>query len=574
MKKLYLLLLIVFQPLAFSAHYEIFNSSEFIYYKNGSCIKDSVSIADTPNGVMFLYEPKTTPTAKKKKYSTALSYLRSQGANSTSLKLIMLNSSANEGFSKVFTDSLSPALMTKHNSGGVVIVKHFASGRAEILHLRKKIGIISEKILQKKQIIKDIITAKNGDIITISQIKHTTQKFGGGLGGNDILLTRFNPSLRIKWQKIVGTSKDDNPKSVIETADLNILVGAVSHDGNSSDNLTFLKTDSNGNKKWFHTYEWAGKQNLYSMELTDQNNYLINATFQNENNRENIWLFELDSNANIKWQMRYFRDNSEALYDLIALENEQYIGVGFSEINYNKDALVRVFEKNGTISHQSTYGGDNSDFFNKVTLLNNENLYVSGCSSSIDKSQASSWVLKLQPSLALANKISPPFDKKILVRKLKNEILKPLKDWRIKMDKNLRFSFEHPRLHFAQGSTSLNNSHKTVLKSFFTKLLSVISDKKIISHVKAIRIEGFASSEYNSNSKVSAFLGNAELSQDRALSVLRYILNLDTKNKEWLMDRVSVDGYSYSKRKFKTSINPKKEDFKASRRIEIALEVE
>jgi len=58
------------------------------------------------------------------------------------------------------------------------------------------------------------------------------------------------------------------------------------------------------------------------------------------------------------------------------------------------------------------------------------------------------------------------------------------------------------------------------------------------------------------------------------MNVLRYLFELDVPHKEWLMQKISVDGYSFSKLKFKSSITPKKEDFKASRRIEISLKVE
>ena len=575
MIKKYLLIFTFFPLTLFSANYTKFNSSDYIFSAKGACTEDSVSVSASPNEPLFLYEQQNSnKLLKKKKYSSALSYLHAHSKNSSSLKLIGLDSSANVNFSKLFSGSISPALMSKHTNGRVIVATHFASQRAKVSHFRKNIGIISEKILEKEQQIKDLITTKNGDIITLSEIKRTAAKFGGGLGGNDILLTRFTPTLRIKWQKQLGTSKNDYPKTILETSNQNIIVGALVDDDNKSFDLTFFKIDSNGNKKWFHQYKWLGEQNLNSITLTPNNNYLVNATYQNKNNNQNILLFELDKHANIKWKMHYIRDKNEALYKLISLKNEQYVGVGFTERANNRDALIRFFDKNGTISRESIYGGNNSDYFNNIEILDNKQMYVSGCSSSITPSTQSSWLIKLTPSMSIAKKVSPPFNKDILINELKTNVVNPLKDWRIIMDENMRFSFEHPRLNFAQGTTSLNDSHKKVLKSFFTKLLKVVTAKKTMPHIKAIKIEGFASSEYNSNSKVSAFLGNAEVSSNRAMSVLRYLLKLDIPHKEWLMQKVSVDGYSFSKRKFKPSIAPKKEDFKASRRIEISLKVE
>jgi len=575
MKKKYLLIFAIFPLALFSANYTKFNSADYIYSAKGICSENSVRVGSSPNEALFLYEQQNNNTKiKKKKYSSASSYLLAHTKTNTSIKLVGLDSSANINFFKIFSDSISPLLMSKHNNGGVVIATHFTSQRAKISHFRKSIGIVSEKILRKKQQIKDLITAKNGDIITISQIKHISEKFGGGLGGDDILLTRFTPSLRVKWQKQIGTSKNDYPKALLETSNQNIIIGALIDDDNQSFDLTFYKTDANGNQKWFHQYKWYGEQNLNSLTLTPKNNYLVNATYQNKNNNENILFLELDKHANIKWKMHYVRDKNEALYKVISLANEQYVGVGFTEREYNKDALIRFFDKNGTISRESIYGGSNSDYFNDIELLSDNSMYVSGCSSSITPNVQSSWLIKINPSMSIAKKTTPPFDRKKLINELKEKVVNPLKNWRIVMDKNIHFSFEHPRLNFIQGVTKLNDSHKVVLKSFFTKLLQVITSKKNMPHIKAIKIEGFASSEYNSSSKVLAFLGNAEVSSNRAMNVLRYLFELDLPHKEWLMQKISVDGYSFSKRKFKPSISPKKEDFKASRRIEISLKVE
>ena len=575
MIKKYISIFIIFSFTLFGANYTKFDSADYLFSDKGSCSINSVSILPSPDGALFLYEPQIdTKPKKKKKYSSALSYLRTKVSNSGSLKLVGLNDSANVEYSKIFNNSISPALMSKHHNGGTVIATHLASQKAKVSHFSRNHGIITEKTLQRKQQIRDIYTTKNGDIITISQVKHTPKKFGGGLGGDDILLTRFNPSLRIKWQKQIGTSKNDYPKAVLETHNQNILIGALVDDANQSFDLTFFKTDANGNKIWFHQYQWEGEQNLNSLALTANSNYLINATYKTKNNHENIWLLELDSHANIIWQMHYEREKNEALHKIITLENEQYLGVGFTERAHDKDALIRYFDKNGTISKESIYGGSNSDYFNDIALLNDNSIYVSGCSSSIEPNVQNSWALKINPSMQLAKKKSPPFDRKKLIAELKSDVINPLKDWRIAMDENMRFSFEHPRLHFTQGVTTLNSSHKTVLDTFFKKLLKVISQKRYMQHIKAIRIEGFASSEYNSGSKISAYLGNAELSSNRAMNVLKHLFKIETTHKQWLMQIVSVDGYSFSKRKFKPNIVPQKEDFKASRRIEISLEVE
>jgi len=570
--------LVLFTFFTFVLHAQKFDtvdSSLYLYKTIGDCNKESVSVANVANTPLFLHTmaPNTEKT-KSKKYSDAISFLQANNAKSSSSKLNVLDQSANIASSKIIANAKEPLLMTKHNNAAAVIVTHTTDGQAVISYFRKGIGFINKKILPLKQSMKAVITARNSDIITISEVAKIAKKFSGSLGGTDILLTRFTSNLKILWQKRVGTSRNDYPKALLEMPNEEIVIGSVSDDANQSSDLTFLKTDAKGNKIWFKTYVWESEQNLNSLALTAQNSILVNATFKNKNNHENIWLFELDNYANVKWQMRYLRDNDEALYDLVSLKNEQYLGVGYSDVNYNKDALIRIFDKNGSISSERKYGGKNSDLFNKISLLDDETIYLSGCSASLGDNRAHSILLKTNPSMQIAKKSSPAFDRKKLLSSLKSKVVKPLEEWRVSLDKNFRFTFEHPRLNFKQGVATLNESQEKVLKKFFLTTLDVLKKKKVASHVKSIRIEGFASSEFNSGSKVTSFLGNAKLSSERALNVLDYILNLDTHQQKWLMQKLSVDGHSFSKRKFKQNIVPKREDFEASRRVEISIEVE
>lgn len=132
-------------------------------------------------------------------------------------------------------------------------------------------------------------------------------------------------------------------------------------------------------------------------------------------------------------------------------------------------------------------------------------------------------------------------------------------------EENLTISFHKSDGMFASGLAELNASYAQVFAEFYPRYLKVITP--YVDEILEIRIEGHTSSGWkNSNSEFEAYLNNLDLSQNRALSVLRLLAGLDSQSaadKE-LFSRFTSIGYA--------SANPVfdafgVEDIDASRRV-------
>lgn len=99
----------------------------------------------------------------------------------------------------------------------------------------------------------------------------------------------------------------------------------------------------------------------------------------------------------------------------------------------------------------------------------------------------------------------------------------------------------------------------TVLKKYISTLLS---DKQIRGYIDHITIEGHTNSDGD-------YMYNLELSQKRALEVMKFLYSLDIKNKNLFSKYLSASGRSYSDLIYKNG----KEDKDASRRIEIKFRI-
>lgn len=112
---------------------------------------------------------------------------------------------------------------------------------------------------------------------------------------------------------------------------------------------------------------------------------------------------------------------------------------------------------------------------------------------------------------------------------------------------------------FGQGEYKIKESSKKELKTIFKNYLSaLLDDKDIKKYIHNITIEGHTNSD-------GSYLSNLELSQQRALEVMKFLYSSNIADKKLLQKYLVASGRSYADRVFKNE----KEDKDASRRIEI-----
>ncbi len=116
---------------------------------------------------------------------------------------------------------------------------------------------------------------------------------------------------------------------------------------------------------------------------------------------------------------------------------------------------------------------------------------------------------------------------------------------------------------FDKDSSKLKDEAKEKLKDIFSQYITALmSNKAIAPYIQTIEIQGHTDSD-------GGFLYNLKLSQDRALSVMEYLLSLPIAKKYNLQDKLTASGRSYLDRVFVNG----KEDKAKSRRIEIKFKL-
>lgn len=137
-----------------------------------------------------------------------------------------------------------------------------------------------------------------------------------------------------------------------------------------------------------------------------------------------------------------------------------------------------------------------------------------------------------------------------LAQALQKEFANDLKQWNAEILGDMTIRFDDPNVLFDTGSASVKPAFKKILNNFIPRYIELLTSKNYKNSIKEIRIEGHTSKKWGSETnKKTIFIKNMRLSQDRAQSMLEYILNSPslTTHDKWMQTYLTASGFSSSK---------------------------
>ena len=158
-----------------------------------------------------------------------------------------------------------------------------------------------------------------------------------------------------------------------------------------------------------------------------------------------------------------------------------------------------------------------------------------------------------------------------LYRDLQSEFRDDVGKWHASITPDLAVRFQEPSVQFDTGMAIVKDSFKTILDSFIPRYINILYSPKYHDVIDEIRIEGHTSSIWTGDFE-HAYYENMRLSQERTRAVLMYVFSIpqlrNTKLIQWLLDRMTANGLSYSHRLFLAN---GAEDILGSQRVEFRV---
>jgi hypothetical protein len=215
--------------------------------------------------------------------------------------------------------------------------------------------------------------------------------------GEDVLLMKINANGDIIWKKEYGRSAWEWARDVIETTNNDLLVVGSTQDHAFLDyDYYIIRTDANGNMKWYKNYKLNGHNHAQSIIQSNDGNFIVVGTTSDITNiNKDVFLMKINQDGGVIWTKQYGGEKDEEGYDV------EYLGGGYVIIGSTSsfgegrtDVYVVKISENGDMLWNKTYGTPLDDAGYHVSI-NNDKILIAGTTFDTDGNSADIYFLIL-----------------------------------------------------------------------------------------------------------------------------------------------------------------------------------
>jgi hypothetical protein len=234
-----------------------------------------------------------------------------------------------------------------------------------------------------------------------------------------------------QWDKRFGGNGPDFFFAICSTNDDGVLLGGRSVSNTSGDktemcrginDFWIVKVDANGVKQWDKTFGGVNQEELYAVEQTNDNGYILGGYSESdsgfdksENSRgsADFWIVKTDSSGNKLWDKTYGGSFTDQIFSIQQTSDLGFIcgGISYSDSSGDKteyshgsmDYWIIKLDAQGNKQWDKTFGGAGMDQLNTVKQTPDGGYILGGRSDSEiggDKTQSSRdssmdyWIIK------------------------------------------------------------------------------------------------------------------------------------------------------------------------------------
>jgi hypothetical protein len=178
----------------------------------------------------------------------------------------------------------------------------------------------------------------------------------------DVYLIRTDDSGLVKWKRRYGGTSADCGYSVLQTVDGGyIIAGYTTQNILALQNDVFLiKTDSDGDTTWTHTYGGSYDDGGYSVYQTTDGGYIITgstADIENETHSD-VYVIKTDPLGAVMWTKRFGGLDDDGGYSIQQTTDGGYIITGYSGSFTAGNKQIYLIKTKPIITIESPNGGE------------------------------------------------------------------------------------------------------------------------------------------------------------------------------------------------------------------------
>lgn len=226
-----------------------------------------------------------------------------------------------------------------------------------------------------------------------------------GAGKYDYWLMKLDADGKIEWQKTYGGLDNDYARTVVQTSEGGFIVAGESRSfGAGGYNAWVLKLDRDGVVEWEYLYGGSAEDFVCSVaELKDNGYAIFGHTYSFGVKKSDLWLTRLSKSGEILGQLTYGGEEFEYANSMTFLDNGGFLltarthsfggGAG--------DAWVIKIKETGGIEWQKALGGKELDYLNDVALPPGDEFVLAGETFSFGQGEGDAWIMLLNANGAI-----------------------------------------------------------------------------------------------------------------------------------------------------------------------------
>jgi hypothetical protein len=207
------------------------------------------------------------------------------------------------------------------------------------------------------------------------------------------------------WYKAYGGKIYEEPKSILQTNDDNIIISAKTNSTDLADykggrfDAWIFKIDSSGQILWQKTFGGSSEDNCSELTKTSDGGFVM-IGYTNSNDKDipqnkgknDVWILKLDSLGNIEWSKTFGGTNEDKGYSILQKQDEGFIFIASSnsydgDFSNNKglyDIWIVELDKFGNIKNKNNIGGSDDDYAYSIIKTTDNHYLITGNTKSSD----------------------------------------------------------------------------------------------------------------------------------------------------------------------------------------------
>jgi hypothetical protein len=208
-----------------------------------------------------------------------------------------------------------------------------------------------------------------------------------GAGGSDAYLLKTNAQGTLLWSRTYGTAQADEGRGLARTLDNGyLLAGSTWSAGGSWSDALLIRTDSNGDTLWMHTYGGADQDWFNAVSPTADGGFIAaGQSWLPEATNPDIYLLKLNSSGTTQWTRLLSGPGADEANAVIQASDGGFFAAGYTAPTGGSttDCYIVKTDSTGQQEWARVYGGSQADVAWDAIQTMNDGFVVCGETNSI-----------------------------------------------------------------------------------------------------------------------------------------------------------------------------------------------